>query len=230
MLIHENEIYIPLFTLSPKLCYNMIVAAVCMTSHYHSLIKPCQILESLFLILSFQWLGKVKRLHFYQNIYAPTVSHPVGEVCIIMCRNRPYNSSVFHLATPRLILHLIGLLHDLVYIVESLDDTWVKTTIHFIVPLAEQLIAWSDELWVRCLVDLPLLKLILCFYIEPLHCGKICIPVPLSTSIILNKLNASLYIFYRRIHYGFVLISNRESQMISRKILESAVCIGRCHY
>ena len=81
-----------------------------MTAHDHALVQTGQVAQRLFLVLGLEVLGVVERFHLDQDVDAPAVGQPVGEVGVVVGRAGPHDGAVLHLALgPGGLLVLIGL-------------------------------------------------------------------------------------------------------------------------
>ena len=220
MLVHDDDVGLPGFYLTPELCQYVIIAAVRVAPHDHSLIETRHIPESFLLVLRLERLREVQGFHLDENVDAPAVGEPVREVRVIVGRYGPDDRPVTHLSAPGLLAVLVRLHHQAVDLVEGLQDARVDSAVHFIIPLAEELVAGTDELRIRRLVDFPLAELVLCLLVEPLHSSEISVPVPLCTGLILDELDAGLDILDRIVDDRFVLVAYREGKVEGRKILE----------
>ena len=207
----------------------MLITAVRVAAHDHALIQTAEITQRLFLVLGFQRLCEVEALHLNENIDAPAVRQPVGEVGVIMRRAGPDDRAVLHLAGPRLFLALVGLEHDLVDLFEGVYNARIDAAVHLIVPLAEQLVARANDLRIRRLVDRPLFELVARLGVEALHGGEVSVPTPLRAGLLLNELDAGLDILGGALYGLFVLVADGEAQMEHREIREAAGHIGGRH-
>ena len=77
VLIHDDELRVPVLALTPQLIDDVLVAAVGVTAHDHTLVETGQVAHCFFLILGLKRLGEVQRLHLDQNVDAPAVCSPV---------------------------------------------------------------------------------------------------------------------------------------------------------
>ena len=222
ILIHNDDLNIPGLALAPQLIDHIVVPAVGVTAHDHALVQTGQILESKLFVFRLQRLGEVEGFHLDEDIHAPAVCKPVAEVGIVVGRAGPYDSAVFHLAAPRLFPALVGLHHNVIDFAEGLHHAGIHTAVHLIVPLAEQLVARAENLRIRRFVDFPLFQLVLRLFIEALHGGEVCIPVPLCAGRLFHEPDTGLDVF-RGIFNGFLIfITDREGQMEDRQIREPA--------
>ena len=89
-------------------------------------------------------LGEVEGLHLNDDVDAPAVGQPVGEVGVVVRGAAPGDGAVAHLVAPGLLLVLVALEEDLVDLLAGLDGTRVEAAVHLIAPLAEQLVGRAD--------------------------------------------------------------------------------------
>ena len=86
VLVHDDDLSSPVFDLSPHLVDYVLVSAVGVSSHYHTLVQSCEVHKSFFLVLCLENLGEVQGFHLYQDVDTPAVSKPVTEVSIVVSR------------------------------------------------------------------------------------------------------------------------------------------------
>ena len=146
-----------------------------------------------------------------------------------MRRAGPDDRTVFHFAGPRLFPALIGLHEDLADLLAGFHDTGIHAAVHFIIPLTEEFVAGTKYLRICRFVDIPLLKLILCLFVEALHGREVGVPVPFGTGLLFNKADAGLHVLRGILNCLFILIAHGECQMEDRQIREAAGHIGRGH-
>ena len=200
-----------------------------MTTHNHALVQAGEVAECFFLVLGLERLGEVEGFHLDQDIDAPAVGSPVGEVCVVVSRARPYDCTVLHLARPCFVAILICLADQLADLLTGLNNTGINTAVHLVVPLTEQLVARSEQLRILGLVDLPLLQLVRSLLIKALHSGEVSVPVPFCTGLILDELYAGLDILGGRLQDGLVLVAHGEAEVEHGCVREAACKVRGCH-
>ena len=90
--------------------------------------------------------GEVEALHLDEDADAPGVGQPVREVRVVVGRAAPHHRAVLHRVAVGVALLLVGLEHQLADLVEGLHDARLQAAVHLVVPLAEELVAGTDEL------------------------------------------------------------------------------------
>ena len=102
--------------------------------------------------------------------------------------------------------------------------------VHLVVPLAEELVARSDELRVGGLVDLPLLELEVGLLVEALHALEVMLPVPLGAGLLFDELDAGLDIFRGALHGVLIVqVADGEAEVEHGDVREAAGKVGRSH-
>ena len=200
-----------------------------MTAHDHTLIQTGEVAHCFFLILGLKRLGEVEGFHLDQDVDAPAVGSPVGEVGVVVSGAGPDDGAVLHLAGPRLFLVCVGLHEQVVDLLEGLDGTGISAAVHLVVPLAEQLVARAEQLRVSALVDFPLLQLVLGLLIEALDLSEVSVPIPLCAGLLLNKLYAGLDVLSAHLDSRFIHITDGEAEMEHGNVREAAGVVRRSH-
>ncbi len=148
-----------------------------------------------------------------------------------MGRAGPHDRAVLHLALrPRGLAVLVGLEEHLVDLLHGGHNARVDAAVHLVVPLAEQLVAGSDELRAGGLVDLPLLQLQVGLVVEALHRREVGVPAPLGAGRVLNGLDAGLDVLRGHLHGVLVVqVADGEAEVEHGDIGEAAGKVGGSH-
>lgn len=84
VLPHDDDARVPSLALTPQLGDDVVVTTVGVAAHDHALVQTGHVTQSLGLIGGVEVLGEVEGFHLNDDIDAPAVGQPVGEVGVVV--------------------------------------------------------------------------------------------------------------------------------------------------